>query len=283
MEKIIECIPNFSEGRDINIINQIVDAIQSIPEIKILHKTSDFDHNRTVITFIGPPEAIIKGAFQSIKKAAELIDLNKHDGVHPRIGATDVMPLVPLKNITEKECIAYARELGEKVGKDLEIPVYLYEKAALKPERRNLADIRNREYKKEPDFGPSTKGTAGSTAIGVRNILIAFNINLNTTDLQTTKKIAKSIRESSGGLKSVKALGLPLPKRGITQVSMNLIDYKTTSPKQVFDKIQEEAKNHGIEILESEIIGMIPQDALFKGAKDYLKLTKFTPDQILKI
>lgn len=281
MEKIIECIPNFSEGRDLNVINQIVDAIQSVPGTKVLHKTSDFDHNRSVITFIGPPDAVIKGAFQAIKKAAELIDLNHHKGVHPRIGATDVMPFVPLKNVTEEECIAYAKELGERVGKDLKIPVYLYEKAALKPERRNLADIRNREHEKEPDFGPNTKGTAGSTVIGVRDILVAFNVNLKTTNLKIAKEIAKTVRESSGGLKAVKALGLELSQKGLTQVSMNLIDYKTTSPKQVFDKIQKEANKHNVEILESEIIGMIPKDALFEGAKEYLKLTNFTPTQIL--
>lgn len=283
MEKIIECIPNFSEGKDLKKISAIAKAIISVPQTRILHKTSDRDHNRTVITFIGPPETVFKSAFLAVKKAAEIIDITKHQGVHPRIGATDVLPFVALKGITEKELVKMAKNLGQKIGTELNIPIHLYEKAARSTKRQNLANIRSIEFKKKPDFGPSKAGTAGSTALGVRNILIAFNVNLATKDLSIAKTIAKKIRESSGGIPYIKALGLNLKSRGISQVSMNLTNYKVTGIKKAYEAIEKEAKKLNTQILESEIIGMIPEEGLPKNAKKNLKITNFKNTQILKL
>jgi len=283
MEKIIECIPNFSEGQDQKIITAIAESIKSVPETQLLHQTSDPDHNRTVLTFIGPPEAVIESAFRSTEKASKLIDLTKHQGVHPRIGATDVLPWVPLKGVSEEKCIELAKKLGQRIGTELQIPVHLYDKTARSKERQNLAFIRKKGYKDLPDFGPKKPGNAGSTALGVRDILIAFNVNLKTSDLSVTKAIAKKIRESSGGFPFLKALGLELKSRNITQVSMNFTNYKITGIKKVFDTISKEAKNHNIEILESELIGMIPDDALFKNFQEYLKLPHLPENQILHL
>jgi glutamate formiminotransferase / 5-formyltetrahydrofolate cyclo-ligase len=294
MEKIVECIPNFSEGRDLKKVDQIVAEIESVDGVFLLGRESDYDHNRSVITFAGEPKAVIEAAFLAIKKAAELIDLNKHEGEHPRMGATDVCPFVPLKGITMSECISLAEKLAERVARELEIPSYLYEEATRKPERKNLATIRKGQYEgiktkiadspeRAPDFGPKELGPAGITAIGVRGPLIAYNVNLQSKDLKIAKKIARTIRHSNGGLEFVKALGLELPQKGIVQVSMNLTNYKKTPPLQVFDLIKSEAKKHGVEILESEIIGLIPEDALFEGAEDYLKITDFKQTKILKL
>lgn len=283
--QIIESVPNFSEGKNKKIINAIVKAI-SISEIKILNVHSDPDHNRTVVTFLGEPEKVVKAAFQGVKKASQLIDLSKHKGVHPRIGAADVIPLIPIKDISEKECIFFAEKLGEKIGKELKIPVYLYEKAAKIPERKNLADIRKNGYNRKPDFGPQKAGPAGATVVGVRDILIAFNVNLapnKMNNLKTAKSIAKKIREKNGGLKNVKAIGLYLKSRGIAQISMNLTNYKKTSLLRAFSRIEKLAKKHRIKILESEIVGMIPKDALPKNYKKILKLKNFKKKQILEI
>ncbi|MBI4235136.1 glutamate formimidoyltransferase [Candidatus Peregrinibacteria bacterium] len=293
MKKIIECIPNFSEGRDQHKITQIVEAIKSVPGILFLGVESDIAHNRSVVTFAGEPEDVLQAAFNGIKIAAQLIDLNKHKGEHPRMGATDVCPLVPLKGVKMEECVAYAEKLAEKVAKELEIPVYLYEKAARKPERENLADMRKGEYegiKKEigknpsrkPDFGPAKLGKAGITAIGAREPLVAYNVNLNTPDLKIAKKIAKTIRGKDGGFKYVKALGFMLQDRGVAQVSMNLVNYKKSTVHHVFEAIKCEAQKYGVGILESEIVGLIPEKALFKAAKYYLQLNGFKNNQILE-
>lgn len=298
MKKLIECIPNFSEGRDPEKIKKIHDSIAKVKGIHVLHITSDHNHNRTVITFAGEPKAVYKASFEAIKTAAKLIDLGDHNGVHPRIGATDVLPLVPLQNSTIKECIEMAKKLGADIGKNLKIPVYLYEKAATRPERENLSDIRNIGYEKlkqeittnpakKPDYGPEKLGSAGATAIGAREILIAYNVNLASNDIFLARDIAKQIRFSNGGLPSIKALGLELENRGIVQVSMNLTNYKITSIKTVFDIIKKEAKKEGVEILESEIIGLVPEKALTECGKDYRKYLKlgkdFKDNQILEV
>ncbi len=293
MQKIIECVPNFSEGRDLKKVQAIKEAIETASPVKILRVESDVDHNRSVITFAGEPEAVFSAAFASIKKAAELIDMYEHQGAHPRIGATDVCPFIPLKNCSFEECVELAHKLGGKVGEELGIPIYFYEKAAKNPHRTNLADVRRGEFEilkntigknpqKQPDHGPSTISTAGATAIGVREILVAYNINLKTSNLEIAKKIAKKIREKDGGLKSVKALGLYLDTLETAQVSMNLTNYKETSMLDVFQAVAEGAKNLGTEILESEIIGLVPADALPKNPQETLKISNFSEDLILE-
>lgn len=295
MQKILECIPNFSEGRDKKKIQQICDSITKIPDVFLLNVESDIAHNRSVVTFAGPPEAVMEAAFQSCKKAAELIDLNHHKGEHPRMGATDVIPFVPIKNITEKEAVAYARKIGARIGNELNIPVYLYEKAATKPENQNLAKIRTGEYEtikkeigknpgRDPDFGPKKLGTAGAVAVGARTPLVAYNVNLASKDLKLAKTIAKKIRFKDGGFKNVKAMGFELKDRDIVQVSMNLTDYTQTNIETVFNAIKKLAKKHRVKILESEIIGLIPEESLINAAKHYLKVNQaFSDDQILEI
>lgn len=293
MKKIIECVPNFSEGKNKEVITQIVNAISSVSGVFLLDQESDPAHNRSVITFAGEPSAILEAAFRGVAKAAELIDMESHRGEHPRMGATDVLPLVPLKGVSEEECIKYALQLGERIGKELNIPVYLYEKAARQSERENLADVRRGEYegiKEEieklpslkPDFGPAKMGKAGATAVGVRTSLVAYNVNLKSKDIKIARAIAKKIRFKDGGFPCVKALGFELADRGIVQVSMNLTDYKVTGVHTVFEAIKEECEKYGVEILESEVIGLIPQEALSETAKHYLKINGFSSKQILE-
>lgn len=289
--QIIECIPNFSEARRPEVIKKILHTIESTPNVKILDFHSDSDHNRTVVTFIGVPDSVEEAAFQAIKKASELINLDVHKGAHPRLGATDVVPFVPISGVSMSECIKIARHLAERVGKELQIPVYLYEEAALIPERKKLEDIRRGEYellKKEiqtnisriPDFGPSVIRPAGATVIGARNPLIAFNVYLDSDDLQKAKIIARVIRESSGGLVSVKALGMLV--NGLAQISMNLTNYRVTSIIQVFEAIRLQATKLNTDIHHSELVGLIPQDALMDTAITYLKLDDFKLDQIFE-
>lgn len=282
MEKIIECIPNFSEGKDKKKIAQIESSINKVAGIKVLNVSSDIDHNRTVITFIGDPEAVMEAAFQAAKTGAKLINLSKHNGVHPRMGATDVIPFVPIKNVSEKECIKYARALGARMGIELKIPIYLYGEAAKKKSRENLSDIRNKNSKLKPDYGPLKIGKAGATAIGVRKILIAYNINLDSKDIEIARKIAKKIREKDGGLKHVKALGFKIKSKNIVQVSMNLSDYKKTGLRKVFRAVEKECKKYEVKIIESEIIGMIPKNALAKTSKKELKMKSFSNKQMLR-
>lgn len=294
MKKIIECIPNFSEGKDEKKIKAILNAITSIPGVILLDHESDASHNRSVVTFAGEPKPVLEAAFQAVKKAQKLIDLDKHKGEHPRMGATDVCPLVPIAGVKNEECVKYAEALGERIGSELNIPVYLYEKAARKPERINLADIRKGEYeviKKEmgknpdrnPDFGPKKVGKAGTIAVGVRDPLVAFNVNLDTNDLKIAKSIAKKIRFKDGGFKCVKAMGFELKDKGIVQISMNLVNYKVTNVQTVFRAIKKEAKINGVKILESEIIGLIPQESLIKAAVSFLKVANFNNKQILEL
>jgi glutamate formiminotransferase len=294
MVKIVECVPNFSEGRRPEIIEAIAESIKGVDKIRLLAYESDKDHNRSVFTFIGEPERVKEAAFSAISKAAELIDMNKHTGEHPRIGATDVVPFIPISDVDMNDCVNLAKDLGKEVGEKLKIPVYLYEHAATKPSRENLANIRKGQYEglreaitqdpeRMPDFGPGElHPTAGATVIGARMPLIAFNINLNTDDVDIAKSIAKAVRHSSGGLKYVKALGLEISERGIVQVSMNLTNYKKTPVFRVFEMIKSEAERYGVEILGSEVVGLIPMDALVDCADFYLRIENFNRSQVLE-
>ena len=287
---LIECIPNFSTARP-EVVDQIVAALTSVPEIQLLDRSSDADHNRSVLTFVGPPQAVEEAAFRAIRKAAELIDMNKHSGAHPRIGAADVVPFVPLTGATMDECAAIAKRLGKRVGAVLGIPVYLYANAAARPERAQLETVRKGQYeglkveigadpKRAPDFGPARLGSAGATAIGARSTLIAFNVYLTTADAQIAQKIAQTIRQSSGGLPGVKALGLLVGGRA--QVSMNLTDFRKTSVRQVVDAIRVEARRAGVDIHHSELIGLIPKAALADTDISSIQLDGFTPAQVLE-
>lgn len=288
--QLIECIPNFSEARRPEVIDKIAAAIQSVSDVKLLDRSSDLDHNRTVLTFAGSPAGVEEAAFRAIKTAAELIDLDGHTGEHPRIGATDVVPFVPLSGATMDECIAIAKRLGERVGKELSIPVYLYEAAAAKPERANLENIRKGQYEglkteiekpeRQPDYGPSKLPKAGATVIGARNPLIAFNVYLTTEDVSIAKKIAKAVRQSSGGFRYVKGLGLLV--EGRAQVSMNLTNFRETPIARVVEFIRREAERYGAGIHHSELVGLIPQEALVDAAVWYTQLDAFSPEQILE-
>jgi len=288
---IVECIPNFSEARRPEVVQAILAAISSVVEISLLNHSSDNDHNRTVVTFAGPPEAVEEAAFQAIRKASELINLDQHSGSHPRLGATDVVPFVPISDISMEDCVKMARRLGERVGMELGIPVYFYEEAATRPEHVNLENIRRGQYEglkteivtnleRKPDFGPAQLGPAGATVIGARHPLIAYNVYLNSDDIGIAKAIARKIRQSSGGLPSVKALGMLV--EGRAQVSMNLTNYHQTSVWQVVEAIRSEARHHGTEIHHCELIGLIPQEALIESAIKYLQLDGFQPEQILE-
>jgi len=289
--QIVECIPNFSEARRPEVVQAIMQAVASVPEITLLDRHSDLDHNRTVLTFVGPPVEVEEAAFRAIAKAAELIDLNQHTGEHPRIGATDVVPFVPIKGISMPECVQMARRLGQRVGDELGIPVYLYEAAATRPERTNLENIRRGQYEalkeeigvkpeRQPDFGPEKAGPAGATVIGARPPLIAFNVYLTTDDVSIAKKIAKAVRHSSGGLRYVKGLGLLV--EGRAQVSMNLTNYLGTPVARVVETIRREATRYGVGVHHSELVGLIPQEALIEAARWHLQLDQFESEQILE-
>lgn len=290
MTQLIECIPNFSEARRPEVIDQIVAAIQSVADVKLLDRSSDLDHNRTVLTFAGSAAGVEEAAFRAIQTAASLIDLDQHTGEHPRIGATDVVPFVPLSGASMEDCIAIAKRLGERVGGELNIPVYLYEAAASKPERANLENIRKGQYEglkteiekpeRNPDFGPGKLPKAGATVIGARNPLIAFNVYLTSDDVSIAKKIAKAVRQSSGGLRYVKGLGLLVDGRA--QVSMNLTNFRETPIARVVEFIRREAERYGVGIHHSELVGLIPQEALVDAAVWYTQLDAFSPEQILE-
>lgn len=291
---LIECVPNFSEGRDRARIDAIESAISALPGILLLHHTSDPDHNRTVITFAGAPADVVEAAVRAAAKAAELIDLNCHRGVHPRVGALDVLPFVPLENATIGDCIAIAREAGSRIWNELGVPVYFYQAAATRPDRIQLENIRRGQFEglreavvfdesRQPDLGgPGLHPTAGAVIAGARKLLIAFNINLKTGDLDLAKSIARRIRTSSGGFPAVKALGLPLESRGMVQVSMNLTDFEETSLDVVYSEVRSLAAAHGVEIAESELIGLIPRPALEKAAAGLLKLSNFNSQQVIE-
>jgi len=293
MRRLVECVPNFSEGRRKEVIDQIVAAIKGVRGAQLLDVQMDADHNRAVVTFAGEPEAVEEAAFRAVKKAADLIDIEKHQGEHPRIGATDVVPFIPLRGVTMEECVQMAKRLGERIGAELSIPVYLYEKAATRPERRDLAYIRRGEYEglkdtiesdpdREPDYGPRELGKAGATVVGARNPLIAYNVYLNTDDVEIAQKIARAIRHSSGGLRYVKALGLYVAQRGLAQVSINMTNYHKTPLYRVFEMIRREAARYGVSVVGSEIVGLAPEGALLESAEHYLQLEGFSEEQLLE-
>jgi glutamate formiminotransferase/formiminotetrahydrofolate cyclodeaminase len=290
-EAIVECIANYSDARRPQVIEAIMQSIRSVTGVILLDRHSDLDHNRTVLTFVGAPKEIEEAAFRSIETAARLINLDEHTGEHPRIGATDVVPFVPISGVNMQECVQIAKVLGRRVGEELHIPVYLYEEAATRAERQNLENIRRGQYEalkieigfnpsRDPDFGPKQVGSAGATVIGARHPLIAYNIYLNTDDIAIAKQIAKAVRFSSGGLRYVKALGLTV--EGRAQVSMNLTNYRGTSLAHVVEFVRREAARYGVSLHHSELVGLIPQDALVDAAQWYLQLDEFRSEQILE-
>lgn len=299
MSKIVECVPNFSEGRRTEVVDQLVKAMKNAASIEMLDVQMNADHNRAVISFIGEPEAVLEAAFQGCKKASELIDLRTHRGEHPRIGATDVIPFVPISDITMVECVELAKRLAERIASELKIPVYLYEEAAKIPERQNLANLREGEYeglkaaietdaKRKPDYGEAKiHPSAGATVVGARFPLIAYNINLNTPDVSIAKKVAKAIRFKDGGYKFVKALGFEIktagpPVQTLGQVSINMTNYLGTPLFRVFEAVRREAGRHGVTIKNSEVVGMVPQKALIDSAIYYLQLDDFKDEQVLE-
>jgi glutamate formiminotransferase len=283
---LIECVANFSEGRDAAVVAAIERAIRSAAGVVVLRSEMDTDHNRSVITFVGPPDAVAAGALRAIETAVERIDLRKHAGVHPRMGAADVVPFVPLEGATLDDCVAIARQTGEEVWKRLRVPVYFYEAAAMSPDRRLLENCRRGGFENPriaPDVGgPALHPSAGACIIGARKILIAFNVNLKTGNVQVARDIARKIRASSGGMPFVKALGLPLSDRGLAQVSMNLTDFEQTPLHVVFDAVKREAAARGVEIAGSEIIGLIPKKALEDAASHYLQCENFESGLVLE-
>jgi len=287
MQKIVECVPNFSEGKNLKVIKAIFKSAQKIKSVKVFELEYNKDHNRCLFTIVGAPPDVLTSVFEAIKTATKLIDMNEHQGEHPRIGATDVVPFVPVTGVSMQECVELAEKLGKKVGEKLSIPVFLYEEAATKPENRNLADIRRGEYEalkikmNKPDFGPfKIHSTAGAVVIGARKFLIAFNINLDTPDVEIAKKIAGIIREKNGGLPGVKALGFKVD--GLVQVSMNLVDFEKTNFDEAFREVEKLADKMNVKIKSSEIYGMVPLETLIRAIKTTFKAKEFNSGQVLE-
>jgi len=294
MERVVECVPNFSEGRDPRVVESLVESVESVTDALVLGTHIDPDHNRSVVTFVAPPDGIVEAAVRVVARAAELIDLSRHAGQHPRMGACDVLPFVPVRGVTVEECVALAHEAGRRIWEELQIPVYFYESAARRPERRNLADVRRGGFEllreqigtvpeRTPDVGePRVHPTAGACIVGVRPLLIAYNVTLKTGDLGVAKRIARAVRERDGGLLHLKALGFELESRGVVQVSMNLTSYERTNLHHAFEAVRREAEAAGVEVLASEIVGLVPQAALYAAAAHFLKLENYTPDVVLE-
>jgi glutamate formiminotransferase len=294
MDRVVECVPNFSEGRKRGVVERLVEAVESVEGALVLGTHVDADHNRSVVTFVAPPDAVVAAAVRVVARAAELIDLSEHAGQHPRMGACDVLPFIPVRGVTVEECIALARRAGERIWGELNIPVYFYESAAMRPERRNLADVRRGGFEllreqiatnpeRAPDVGePRVHPTAGACIVGVRPLLIAYNVTLKTSDLSVAKSIARAVRERGGGLPHLKALGFELESRGVVQVSMNLTSYELTNLHQAFEAVRREAERLGVEVLASEIVGLVPQAALDRTAAHFLKLENYSPDLVLE-
>jgi len=291
--KLMESVPNFSEGRRIEVVEEIIKESENFNQVWILDWSMDYDHNRSVVTLVGTPEQLIEVLFRMTKKATELIDLRKHKGEHPRMGATDVIPLVPVWNCKMDECVEMSKRLGKRIGDELNIPVYLYEKSATNPLRENLAEIRKGEFEHfpekiqldewKPDFGPrKVHPTAGVTAVGAREYLVALNVNLKTDNMEIAKNIARAVRNSSGGFRYVKAIGIELKEKGMVQVSMNLTNYKRSPIFRVYEMIKLEAQRYGVQIAGTEIIGLVPMESLVRVAEFYLQLEKFDSSRILE-
>jgi len=293
MRTIVECVPNVSEGRDAARVGEIADAVRGVPGVRLLDVSSDTSHNRSVLTFVGDAAAVRAGVFALFEAAVPRIDLRTHRGEHPRMGAVDVVPFIPLRGASVEECVALSREVGAEVAGRFGIPVYLYEDSASAENRRNLADIRKGQFEGfaakmqdpawKPDFGPAQPhASAGVVAIGARAFLIAYNVNLATADLAIADRIARAIRHLSGGFRYCKAMGVSLADRGIVQVSINMTNFRKTPLHRVFECVRSEAERHGVAIVGSEIVGMTPADALYAAAEHYLRLERFTPEMVIE-
>src|ERR1700686_3856857 len=294
MKRLIECVPNFSEGRDTAKVDAIVASMSKVPGVYVLDREMDADHNRSVVTLAGDPDAVADAALLGVGKALELIDLTRHSGADPRIGATDVVPFIPIEGIALEACVALARRVGEEICKRYRIPVYFYEAAAARPERTNLENIRRgqfeglreemkRDHARLPDVGePKLHPTAGATVVGARKFLIAYNVNLNTSDVGIANKIAKAIRFSSGGLRYVKSMGVELKARNLAQVSINLTDFEQTPMHRVYEMVKREAERYGVMPVGSEIVGLVPKKAIEMAADFFLQLENFSPAQVFE-
>ena len=294
MKRIVECVPNFSEGRKAEVVAALVEAVERVEGALVLGTHVDPDHNRSVITFVAAPETVVEAAVRVVGRAAELIDLSAHAGQHPRMGACDVLPFVPVRGLTVEECVALAREAGRRIWEELGVPVYFYESAATTPERRNLADVRRGGFEllkeeiatkpeRAPDVGDAAvHPTAGACIVGVRPLLIAYNVTLNTRDLSVARQIARRVRGRDGGLLHLKALGFELETRGVVQVSMNLTSYDVTNLHHAFEAVRREAERLGVEVIASEIVGLVPQAALDRAASHFLKLENYSPELVLE-
>lgn len=295
MTRLVECVPNFSEGRRSEVVEELIQVIASVKGVTLLDRESDPDHNRSVLTFAGEPDPVAEAAFRVVEAASRLIDLNQHTGQHPRMGATDVVPFVPIQNLTLDDCAEIARGVGRRIGEELSIPVFLYEAAATRPDRVSLADVRRGEFEglkrrigkdetRRPDFGPERiHPTAGATAVGARRFLVAFNANLATGDVRVAKAVAAAIREQSGGLKNVRALGFSIEGGRRAQVSMNLVNTEATPIHRVLALVRDEAARHGTTISGCEVVGLIPEAAMLDAAAHALKLENFRRDQVLEL
>ncbi|MGL5256107.1 MAG: glutamate formimidoyltransferase [Proteocatella sp.] len=293
MNRIVECVPNFSEGRDLEKIEKIVNCFRAKEGVKLLDYSPDKDHNRCVVTVVGEPEALKKAVVEFIGKAIELIDMTKHEGQHPRMGAVDVVPFIPIRNVTIEEADILAKDVAKEASEKFGQPFFLYEKSASAPHRENLAAIRKGQFEGmaekmkddmwKPDFGPSTiHPTGGATVIGARMPLVAYNINLGTSDLAVADKIAKQVRHIGGGFRYVKAMGVMLEDRNVAQVSMNLTDYTKSAIYRVFETVKMEAQRYGVNVIGSEVVGLVPMQALVDCAEYYLRIENFSMDQVLE-
>lgn len=293
MARLIESVPNISEGRRPEVVEAAVSALRAVPGLRVLDVQSDRDHNRSVLTLAGDDQALHDGVLTLFAVAVEQIDLGRHQGEHPRLGAVDVVPFIPIEGATMADCVALARRVAQAAAERHGIPIFLYEEAASAPHRRNLEDIRRGQFEGleqkmrdpawAPDYGPSAPHpTAGATVVGARPPLIAYNINLGTADLEVAKRIAKAIRQSSGGYRHVKAMGVMLEQRKLAQVSINMTDFKRTPLHRVFETVRSEAERHGVHVVGSEIVGLVPSEALFDAAEHYLRLEAFSPAQVLE-
>ena len=293
-DRLVECVPNFSEGRNVDTIRTLVDAVRSVAGVAVLDHTMDADHHRAVLTFAGAPDAVAEASFQAAKTATARIDLRRHEGRHPRVGATDVIPFVPLRGVTMEDCVAVARRVGERIGRELGIPVFLYEQASARPDHARLETVRlggltglahrmKTDPDWAPDFGPCRlHPTAGATVVGARRILVAFNVNLDTKDLNLARAIAKTVRQSSGGLPHVKAIGVPLAGRGLVQVAMNMVNIEETPVHVAVEAVRREAERRGVRVAGSELIGLVPRQAVAQAQAHGLLIDAFDPSKVLE-